>query len=223
MDKKNNSLLEKVVESDFDYYLSTEKLLKKIYQISGRTPMPIPKYKSVSSLPAQTATQCLAVNEVLREDLVVKFCALENRVQADFVKAITELLYVSGCRISEALNVKIGDVMENGQIRINGLKGSSNRIVQPVLYRQYWLRLKRNGTSIPTYFSRYYFYRIYKKFGIYNQISKGQCLSVTHSLRYNYINQLLLSGMEAEEIQNIIGHRSVKSTLYYISNLTNNG
>lgn len=134
-------------------------------------------------------------------------------------KAVLELQFLYGLRISEVLNIKPTDIGSNGNIQIKGLKGSENRVVYAVRFRNFWEQMRVNNFQLPNSYNRFYFYRLYKKKGIYQAFGKNRKSSTTHYLRYLYIQELLTQGIELEQIKLIIGHKSIKSTIHYVSNI----
>jgi site-specific recombinase XerD len=150
---------------------------------------------------------------------ITNIMAKSNTQLSSYVKAIIELQLIFGLRISESLSITGNDVMPNGTIKVKGAKHSNDRFVFPILYQNFWLHLKNTQYLIPKSFNRFYFYRIYKKFGIYSVLGSNTNASVTHVIRYLFILGILQHGETIENVQRLIGHKSVKSTQHYISNL----
>lgn len=148
-------------------------------------------------------------------------------------KAMLEVLFATGIRISELINIKVGDInQEECIIRVIG-KGGKVRIV-PISdtalmwiktyledYRHFLLKTKdseyvflnKNGEAI----SRQGFFKILKTLakdaGIQKDISP-------HTLRHSYATYLLNNGADLRVIQELLGHENLETTQIY-SHLTN--
>lgn len=141
-------------------------------------------------------------------------------------KAILELLYSTGLRVSELANIKILDVDRSEHvIKVIG-KGSKERIVPygskaddavtQYLKSRYELKpkddylfLNNRGIRLSTRSIE----RIVKKYGILSGISKKIS---PHSLRHSFATHLLGSGADLRSIQELLGHSSLSTTQKYI-------
>jgi len=140
-------------------------------------------------------------------------------------KAILELLYATGCRVSELCNLTMYDV-DDEQIKVFG-KGSKERIV-PIgskaleaidhylnTVRAKWgsedqkaLFLSKKGTPITRneVWQRVKFYA--RKAGITKSISP-------HTMRHSFASHLLDRGADLRIIQEMLGHAHISSTDRY--------
>lgn len=144
------------------------------------------------------------------DTLVIRNCSLP-----DVVKAVVELQYRFGLRITECLNFTSSDIMADGSIRIRGLKGSSDRVVKPVTYAKLWVTCFLPLLPLHTTFSRFYFYRIYKAQGWSGKFCNSGLNSVTHYFRHMKALELLNKFNDIELTARELGHKSLKSTEYY--------
>ena len=132
-------------------------------------------------------------------------------------KAILTLTYSVGLRVSEIVNLKIGDIDSKRMlIHIKNAKGKKDRIV-PLsltvldLLRKYWKSYKPseylfNGQSSDQYTVRSC-QAIYKKY-----IDPDSSI---HTLRHSSFTNLLENGTDLSIIQTIAGHSSSKTTEIY--------
>ena len=148
-------------------------------------------------------------------------------------KAMMELMYSSGLRVSELINLKISDIDLNmGIVRIFG-KGSKERIVplgdyaidalnnyinnhRPNLLKKTvtdYLFLNSRGINM----TRQAFFKIIKKqavkAGIKTEISP-------HTIRHSFASHLLKNGADLRVIGELLGHADVSSTQIY-THITN--
>lgn len=143
-------------------------------------------------------------------------------------KAMLELLYASGLRITELCNLKITDVdLNNEFIRVVG-KGKKERIV-PLTdlainhlktylnnYRNIILKDKISDylfiSNSLTNISRQAFFKIIKKecqrCGITKNVSP-------HVLRHSFATHLLKHGADLRIIQELLGHEDISTTQIY--------
>lgn len=137
-------------------------------------------------------------------------------------RTILSLIYSSGLRIGETLNLKVNDIdSQRNLIMIRQGKGHKDRIVglSPKIlellrkyYHQYkpsdYLFVGQKGGSYSQSSIRAVFRRACKKAGIKKQVR-------IHSLRHSYATHLLESGTDIRYIQDILGHKDPKTTMIY--------
>lgn len=143
-------------------------------------------------------------------------------------KTMIELAYSSGLRVSELINLKIGNLhLQSGFIEIYG-KGNKERIV-PVggeaidLINKYletarllyinnkskdYVFLTRNGTNM----TRQMFFDIIKEKAKLAGITKDVS---PHKLRHSFASHLLERGIDLRLIQELLGHESISTTEIY--------
>lgn len=141
---------------------------------------------------------------------------------------ILELLYSTGVRVSELVNIKIDDInINNKEIRIFG-KGSKERIVLfgtkcSNLIKDYliksrielkkensddYLLLSKTGKRINQREIRYIIDDVVKKAGLKMHISP-------HVLRHTFATDLLNNGADLRSVQELLGHESLSTTTIY--------
>lgn len=141
--------------------------------------------------------------------------------------ALLELLYGSGLRISEALNLVIYNIqIKQQRVYIHG-KGNKERIVPltsiSICRLQEWLRhreefiseysgdyifINRKGNIL----SRREAQRILRKYSIYADIP--QMIS-PHILRHSFATHLLENGADSKSVQELLGHSKLSTTQRY--------
>ncbi|MBQ9182000.1 MAG: site-specific tyrosine recombinase XerD [Bacilli bacterium] len=143
-------------------------------------------------------------------------------------KAMLELMYATGLRVSELVNLKLQDIdLNNCLIRIIG-KGNKERII-PVgdyaleatklylnLYRDSFLKGKVNDyvfvTSQNKPMTRQQFFKIIKKLALELNIKTDFS---PHTLRHSFATHLLDNGADLRSIQEFLGHTSISTTQVY--------
>ena len=144
-------------------------------------------------------------------------------------RALLELLYATGARITEAVSLNVDDVSgEDGLIRLRG-KGGKQRIVPVGSYARaaldaYLVRVRplfsARGTSTPALFlgprgarvSRQMAWLIIREAGERAQL--GIELS-PHTFRHSFATHLLAGGADVRVVQELLGHASVATTQIY--------
>ena len=135
-------------------------------------------------------------------------------------KAMLELMYSSGLRISELLNLKVVDVsLDEALVRVFG-KGSKERIVpigdcalkylEKLITKQNsdYLFLSSRGDKM----SRQAFFKIIKA------IAKEKNIKTEispHTLRHSFATHLLNYGADLRSIQELLGHSDISTTQIY--------
>lgn len=147
-------------------------------------------------------------------------------------KAMLELLYGTGLRISELLDLKTFDIdTENCIVRCMG-KGSKERIV-PIgeyIIKYLNLYLDRRGelikkkssdylflNSLGSRLSRFSFFKIIKRLLKEKNINKDVS---PHTLRHSFATHMLENGADLRSIQELLGHSDIQTTRIY-THITN--
>lgn len=143
-------------------------------------------------------------------------------------KAMLELLYSSGLRISELLSLTTHDInLEEQTVKVMG-KGAKERIVPlgdyAVLslllymkeYRPTLLKREKNDILFLNCrggkLSRQAFFKILKQLAIERQIETDFS---PHTLRHSFATHLLKYGADLRSIQELLGHASLSTTQIY--------
>lgn len=126
------------------------------------------------------------------------------------------MLVVSGCRVSELLSLSFSDVINYHQVIIRGKKGSNSREFSVLPYVDYF-KLYRGSPLLIFRAFNYAFVRrafIRHNIGFVDKNSKNK--KITHAPRHQKISQLYKSINELSVVQEVIGHKSQKSTAHYL-------
>ena len=142
-------------------------------------------------------------------------------------KAILEVLYATGIRISELTNLKMQDVdFTNKVVRVFG-KGSKERIVPINKYALKYLGmyLDIRGSFLKGKLTDYIFLNSKgeaisrESFGLeLNKIVKKQGLNkkvTPHMLRHSFATHMLNQGADLRSIQELLGHSDISTTTIY--------
>lgn len=143
-------------------------------------------------------------------------------------KALLELIYGSGLRVSELLNIQIEDIhLTQGYVIVHG-KGNKERMVPIsdmalIAIRNYLVNgreklsdstpthdlfLNRNGHQL----SRQGFFKVLKKLALKAGVTT-ECSP--HTLRHSFATHLLENGMDLRTLQTLLGHEDISTTQIY--------
>ena len=143
-------------------------------------------------------------------------------------RAIIEMLYGSGLRVSELVNLRLSDIyLKEGYMRITG-KGSKQRLVpiSPVAaeWFGYWLQ-DRNALAVKSEAMDVAFVNRYGRqltramiFTIIKNLARAAGIQKTispHTLRHSFATHLLQNGADLRIIQQLLGHESISTTEIY--------
>lgn len=143
-------------------------------------------------------------------------------------KAILELMYASGLRISEVVQLKLDDVyLDEGFLRVLG-KGSKERIVpfgekardslaDYLANSRALLGKERNPPQIflnyaGAVFTRQGLWKLIKAYGLKAGLS-GRL--TPHVLRHSFATHLVENGADLRSVQMLLGHSSIATTEIY--------
>jgi integrase/recombinase XerD len=151
-----------------------------------------------------------------------------SRPESHRNRAIIEMLYGSGLRVSELVNLHLSDIYrKEGFMRITG-KGNKQRLVpiSPVAdqWLEYWLE-DRSKLDIKAEYSDIVFLNRYGRqltramiFTIVKGLAKQADIHKTispHTLRHSFATHLLQNGADLRIIQDLLGHEDITTTEIY--------
>lgn len=208
-----NTISRKIIAiKDFHKYLLSEDYVKK--DVSQYLDNP----KLEKSLPTVLTED--EINKMLRSIPEETPLDLRN-------KAMMEVMYSSGLRISELLELKSSDVhMTEKYIRIIG-KGNKERIVPlgdmaQIALKKYFEKGRDKLQTKPTNLiflnykgekmSRQAFFKYIKKLALENGIEKEIS---PHTIRHSFATHLLEGGVDLRIVQELLGHEDISTTQIY--------
>ena len=134
-------------------------------------------------------------------------------------RAIIEILYSSGLRVSEISNLKLNDIKKDLSLRVLG-KGNKTRILpmtkQAYKYYELWLNNRVNITKSDS--GDFLFLGIHG-----NKISDREIRRIVklrlgtfpHSIRHTFATHLLDGGADLRVVQELLGHTDPSTTQIY--------
>lgn len=143
-------------------------------------------------------------------------------------RAMLELLYASGLRVTELVTLQLGQVnFQQGLVKVMG-KGSKERLIPLGDEALHWLeRFMRGGRALilgegrsealfpskrGAAMSRQAFWQLIKRYALQAGISKP--LS-PHTLRHAFATHLINHGADLRVVQLLLGHSSLSTTQIY--------
>lgn len=137
-------------------------------------------------------------------------------------KALIEFLFATGCRVGEVANAKISDVdFKNNTVTVVG-KGNKQRTVcisdKALYYLSTYLNSRHDKN--PSLFVGVYKARTIGVCGIQNAVKTiGERANVPnihpHRFRATLATRLIDKGMGIHQVQNLLGHTSIDTTMIY--------
>lgn len=143
-------------------------------------------------------------------------------------KAMLELMYATGLRVTELVNLKVHDIdLDMALVQTMG-KGSKERIIPIGDYALYYLKVYLNNyrdsmlkreyndylflNNHGKQMTRQGFFKILKKQALENGIKKDFS---PHTLRHSFATHLLNNGADLRSIQELLGHSDISTTQIY--------
>jgi integrase len=172
--------------------------------------------KSVIDSSAQTTKQCAEASDLSFLEIEVENILKSINNLPIQLHELALIMFYSGLRVSEALQIRYSDIDALSRVKIKGAKGSLNRVVDCSIIKEYLLTCKADRRNPFDGLSRFYVYRQFKNNGLSRFWSNNSKLSVTHTLRILSI-KLMESGInDLSMVQGYIGHKKINSTKYYV-------
>lgn len=194
------------------------------------------KYLLKNKIIEQNITEGLVAPKVEKKELSILTpkeveCLLEQPSSSDLKgqrdKAMLEVLYATGIRVTELISIKVSDVnLNSGYIKVKkknkertipvgnvALKCLKDYVenVRPLLIKteeEETLFINANGQKM----TRQGFWKILKQYKDQAKIDKEL---TPHTIRHSFAVHLLQNGAEVKMVQEILGHTDVASTLMY--------
>lgn len=226
---KQDSLIEyvtylnnKLSPTSINHNISVLKTFYKYLNVIGNLNYNPTDYLE-SSKKGKTLPKVLSYDDVkklLDVDLINKY-SYRN-------KAMLELMYATGLRVSELVNLKLSNVdLDSDLVKTMG-KGSKERIIPIGDYALYYLKLyineyrkellKKENTdylflnNFGKKISRQSFFNIVKEEAIKKNIKTNFS---PHTLRHSFATHLLDRGADIVSIKELLGHSSIATTQIY--------
>ena len=195
----------------FYKFLSAQKYIKE------DPTMILESFKRERHLP--TVLSASQINSMLEDIDTKKKTNLRDR-------ALLELLYATGIRVSEISDLKIKNMdIEVGYVRVFG-KGSKERVVPMGKHAKTWVKkyleearpkisktesdylfLNRSGQKL----SRQSIWKVIKKYGRKSGIGTIS----PHTFRHSFATHLLEGGADLRSVQEMLGHVDISTTQIY--------
>ena len=159
--------------------------------------------------------------EILGADELVRLFASVNNIKH---KTILMTAYACGLRVSEVINLKVGDIDSSRMmVRVEHGKGDKDRytILSPRLLselRSYWLVYRPSLWLFENKITKGRLSRSTPQLVFKAAVKKAKIdKKVTfHSLRHGFATNLLEAGVDIRTIQILMGHSSISTTSRYL-------
>ena len=209
LDPKSKARVISSIKSFYKYEMIKGNVCENISNV-----LIIPKFKK--SIP-----DILSIEEVdkLLDIEVIDHISARN-------KAMLELMYASGLRVTELINLKPNDVdLKNNTVRTMG-KGKKERIIPigdyaTVAVKNYLYNYRPDNKKCDYLFlnnhynqmTRQGFFKVMKKL----LLEKGINIKFSpHTLRHSFASHMLSNGADLRTIQELLGHSNISTTEIYL-------
>jgi len=232
---KETSVKRKIacLKSMFAWYESEEVIEKSPFRVMDlkiKLPKQLPKALSRKEIKALLKTPlkqigCIHRGAYQNDGFVQKVTSRHGFIQLTS-QLVLELLFATGIRVGELVNIKINDIaVEDKTIKING-KGDRERMVflpdqQLIALINIYKSTRKNfypntqimlintrGGALNTQMARLLIRRIGEQAKLKRRITP-------HMLRHSAATHLLDSGVDIRHVQKLLGHQSITTTQIY--------
>lgn len=216
--ERNNKKSDKTLSHNLTVLKNFYKYLEITEKINYNPTNDLEQPKTIKSLP-----HVLSINEV---ELLLDFDLNKKQDYRD--KAILELLYSSGLRISELINLKLENInLNENLVRVMG-KGKKERIVPIGDYATYYLDLyikEYRKLFLKGKISDYVFINasgnklsrqsVFKMLQKRKEEKQIKTKFSPHTLRHSFASHMLENGADLRSIQELLGHSDISTTQIY--------
>ncbi len=168
----------------------------------------IPRPKKPSTLPKALSAK----------DIKKMLSSIENKKH----QLLLKMCYGMGLRVSELVNLKITDIDSNRmQVLVHQGKGKKDRYVNLpetvlVQLRDYYLEYKPKKFLFEGQYGNQYAVRSVQQ--VFKNAMKNVKINKkigVHSLRHSYATHLIEQGTDIRFVQELLGHKNIKTTMIY--------
>lgn len=159
--------------------------------------------------------------------------ASPNRARRD--RALLEVLYATGMRVSEAINLRVQDLdLDRGEVRCTG-RGERTRIVRltPSAVEALRAYLEQPDPALEMVERRVFVFlnprgdrltrqAVWQMTRQYAQMAGIEGEMTPHTLRHSRAAHLLLAGMDIRQVREWLGHANLSTTQLYRQRLVGN-
>jgi integrase len=150
-------------------------------------------------------------------DLTSIDAAIAELSKLDRMASIAAQIMIDhGCRVSEVLRLKPGDILPDGSIVIKAGKKGNTRVIKMAEHKALFLKFRYAGCEPFEFLTRFRMYDLFVKVGLVMQQTGRKYKKVTHSLRHAKARFLQKQGVEESAIQSHLAQKSANSTKYYL-------
>ena len=157
--------------------------------------------------------------KILSEEEVARLINVVSNIKH---RCILLLIYSAGLRLSEAINLKKSDIMEDMNcIFIEGAKGKKDRytLLSPKFLKvlneyyeryqpEYWVFEGLHGGQ----YSVRSVQALFKRALLRSRIKRE---ATVHTLRHSFATHLIMRGVDSMYVKDLLGHNSIKTTEIY--------
>lgn len=214
----SNRSINRKISSLRAYY----KFLQKINQI---TETPLAKHKALkTNKKIEVPFSEKEMEEILSE------IPFENNFEGRRDKLIIELLYATGIRRAELVNLKLVDLNSaSGTIKVLGkrnkerilpLLSSTDSILQEYLELRQKLEVIKDSTYLFLTKSGFKIYEtlVYRTINKYFSLVSTKVKKSPHIVRHTFATHMLNRGADLNSVKELLGHSSLASTQVYTHN-----
>ena len=131
------------------------------------------------------------------------------------VRAFAIVQYRGCLRVSEVLNLTVGDILPDGSISVQIAKKGHRIVIDIHELRQFFIHCSTWNIKPFSRLSYKMIYTAYKNVGLTMQIGLNKHKSVTHTFRHLRADILRNNGQSDEVVSQLLHHKSTINQSYY--------
>lgn len=145
-----------------------------------------------------------------------------ERMKTDHVnELVIELVrvqWVYGLRISDLLKIHPSNITKNLTCVIEQSKNSMPLSISLAINPEFWSKYRTGAQRLAGELNRWFFYRLYERYGLVIYNGEGSNNSVTHAGRKALAREIYEQTGDAKNVTTALGHKSERTAWYYLRN-----
>lgn len=134
----------------------------------------------------------------------------------ELVIELVRVQWVYGLRISDLLKIHPANITKNLTCVIEQSKNSRSLSISLAINPEFWTKYRTGAQRLAGELNRWFFYRLFERYGLVIYNGEGHNNSVTHAGRKSLAREIYEQTGDAKNVTTALGHKSERTAWYYL-------